>query len=66
MLDDTLLQHMASLFASDAPKVSALKHYLLKKLRHHISFKETKELCERLASESVFSWAGLFSPKYSK
>lgn len=59
-LDETLLQHIASFFAVNAPKVAALKLYLLKEIRQHSSFKETKELCERLSSIPVFSWAGVF------
>lgn len=48
------------MFVSGVPRVESLKSYLLKELRQHYSYKQTKDLCEELAKEPLFSWAGWY------
>lgn len=60
-LDTALVQHIASMFNSDLPKITSLKHFLLKEIRQYTSLKETKQLCKEIAAESIFSWAGMMN-----
>lgn len=61
MLDNALLEQLASLFAAESPAIDSLKIYLLKEIRQRSSLGEIKQKCDEMsAMNKAFSWAGTY------